>query len=169
LVPAGGAGSVVVRANGANSNAVPFTMLTTLGAVTGVANRTKAGYAARATATYQRPPRDPAAPRTFEVQVAWYRNGSQLFAIERFTLGDLSGLREAAVNASVRTEAPPPYRVVVRARETLRDGTAYSAVFSCNSDTPVSGQPACSTADLPSPVGTVLSEATSEITIDSLP
>ena len=168
MVPTGANGNVVVHSGGANSNGVLFNLLSTLVGATANAQHTGATYLGGANALLQRPGRNPASPRGLEVQMSWYHINGTLFAVDRFTLSDVAAIPDSGVHDSVATTVPPPWRVVVHTRETLGE-VAEITLFSCNSDKPYAGQAPCTTDDLPAPTGTVLGEATTEVTVASAP
>lgn len=168
MAPTGANGNLVVHAGGANSNGVPFNLLSTLVGATATAKHDGTAYLGGANALLQRPGRNPAAPRGLEVQMSWFHINGTLFAVDRFTLSDVAAIPDSGVHDSVVTNIPPPWRIVVHTRETLGE-VADMTLFSCNSDKPYSGQATCTTDDLPAPTGPVLGEATTEVTVASIP
>ncbi len=168
-VPRGGAGEVVVRTAGVPSNSLPFTLLTTLSGLTGVARSTGTGTSAQVNAVFQRPDRERLAPRGLEVQLSWYHSGSQLFAVDRFLISDIAALPTSGLHDAVVGSAPLPWRVVVKTRESLGEVPAEGGFVSCNSDRPYPGQSSCTTDELPPASGSVLGEATTELILSAAP
>lgn len=163
-VPARAGGDVVLRVNGANSNRVPFAVLTTLLDVTGRAEAARVGYAGGVDATFRKPRLGSSTPHVLQVQFAWYRQDGQLFAVEEFFLpgtgGTTSGLHGTAL-----AHTAPPWRVRVTLREMDATLPATLMPATCNSDRPYPGQAACASDTLATPLGTVLAETSAEVTI----
>ncbi len=169
-VPADANGEVLIRANGASSNTMPFTLLATLIDTIVSAQPGPNGYVGGVSAVLQRPRGNPLAPRTLEVRMEWTHFDGRTFAVDHFTLPDVLTPTTAAVHDSVVTHLAPPWRVLVTLQERLGVAPAASPVLSCNSDRPFAGQPSCATPLVaPALGGTLLSESSAEITVPGLP
>lgn len=167
-IPSGANGALILRANGMDTAAVPFSVLASFASTEAGAERSGAAYVASATAVLHQPKRLATAPRVLEVQMAWFHSSGQLFAVDRFTASPTSLLKSAVID-TVRTNLAPPYRVVVRLRETAVPAPTEVPGYTCNNDLPYPAQPACTSDQLPAPIGTVLGEELREINIAALP
>lgn len=167
-VPDGAGNGVSVRAKGVVTNATAFVTTSKLLGSEATAKAASGDYVGNAGARISRPAMSEGDVRRLEVQLAWFHANNQLFALDRFTLSDGNRGMETAVRSSVTTHLPPPWRVVVTMRET---GGVQGEMprYTCNSDRPFSGQPSCTTSQLPAAAGTVLNTTSTEVLVPVLP
>jgi hypothetical protein len=156
--------STIVRLPGAQNDRSAFYSATTRQPTRGN------DYTGGASAVFYRPLRVPSSPHRFEVLFSYYHLDGRLFAADRLTSSDAGVSRLSGISDSFATNGPPPWRVVIRMRETAGEGPGTSEWVTCNSDRPYTGQARCTTGSdrLPAAAGAILTEDTRELTTPGL-
>lgn len=146
----------VIRMPGVRNDQVAF-----YDVVPNAPQRTGSDYVASGTAYFYFPPQLVASPYRTEVQFSWYHSDGRLFAMYRTIVGGL-GIRIAGVSSSAPTNGRPPWRMVIRMRQTSGAADPNGVSFTCNNDRPYPGQARCTTDQLPAAPGPVLTEDSRE-------
>lgn len=151
--------AAVVRMPGVPNDRVAFYNI-----VPSPIERVGPNYLTGVEADFYVPPQLVASPYQTEVQYSWYHGDGRLFAMNRSTILS-SNLHVSGTVSSVATNVGPPWRIVIRMRQSLGTAAPNANPFYCNSDLSFPGQGRCTTDQMPPPPGPVLTEDSRELTI----